>query len=426
MNYHFRCTLCGDELDPATTRYVCPKHGDPSTGSGQALGILDTILDYKTIAAKTSPRKISDSRDFSIWRYADLLPIDDAQKFAPPLQVGWTPLYCATKAGAQLGLSNLYIKDDGRNPTASFKDRASAFVVAKARELGVEIITTASTGNAGAALAGLAAAAQMPTVIFVPETAPQAKIAQLLIFGSRVMLVRGNYDQAFDLCLAASKEFGWYCRNTAYNPYTVEGKKTASIEICEQLAAVGGRPSAVWSAPDRIFVSVGDGNIISGLWKGLHDLAVLGWIKKMPRLMGIQAEGSAACYNAWKAGTEKITPVNATTIADSISADIPRDGVRAVRAVRETGGAFLTVTDDEILVAIRDLARAEAVFAEPAGAAAYAGLVKAVKQGIVKSDETIVCLITGSGLKDIKSAMQVAGEGTRIEPTLDAVRKVIG
>ena len=436
VSYHFKCTLCGDELDSKTTRYVCPKHGDD--------GILDTILDYKVIAATTSPREISDSHDFSIWRYADLLPIDDAHasRFAPPLQVGWTPLYHATKAGAALGLANLYIKDDGRNPTASFKDRASAFVVAKARELGVELITTASTGNAGAALAGLAAAAQMPTVIFVPETAPQAKIAQLLIFGSRVMLVKGNYDQAFDLCLAASKEFGWYCRNTAYNPYTVEGKKTASFEICEQLAHVGAfhnvgafRETPLrWVAPDRIFVSVGDGNIISGLWKGLRDLAALGWIDKMPKLMGIQAEGSAACYNAWKAGTDKITPVSATTIADSISADIPRDGVRAVRAVRETDGAYLTVTDAEILAAIRDLARAEAVFAEPAGAAAYAGLIKAVEQGLVKSDETMVCLITGSGLKDIKSAMQAvspersegsAGEGTRIEPTLDALRRVM-
>jgi threonine synthase len=245
------------------------------------------------------------------------------------------------------------------------------------------------------------------------------------------MLVRGNYDQAFDLCLAASKEFGWYCRNTAYNPFTVEGKKTAAFEIAEQLTndqrptTVIGHPSSVWVMPDRIFVSVGDGNIISGLWKGLRDLAALGWIDQMPRLMGVQAEGSAACYNAWKAGTEKIMPVNATTLADSISADIPRDGVRAVRAVRETGGAYLTVSDAEMLAAMRDLARAEAVFAEPAGAAAYAGLVKAVEQGLVKSDETIVCLITGSGLKDIKSAMQVAGEGTRIEPTLEAVRKAI-
>jgi len=426
MNYHFKCTLCGDELDPRTTRYVCPKHGDE--------GILDTILDYTAIAARTSPQKISAARDFSIWRYADLLPISDASKFAPPLQVGWTPLYRSTTLSAQLGLSHLYFKDDGRNPTASFKDRASAIVVAKARELGVEIITTASTGNAGAALAGLAAAAQMPAVIFVPQTAPPAKIAQLLIFGSRVMLVKGNYDQAFDLCLAASKEFGWYCRNTAYNPYTVEGKKTASFEICEQLTFVGAihESPLQWRAPDRIFVSVGDGNIISGLWKGLRDLAALGWIDQMPKLMGIQAEGSAACYNAWKAGTEKITPVNAATIADSISADIPRDGVRAVRAVRETGGAYLTVSDDEILAAIPELARGEAIFVEPAASAAYAGLKKAVAQGLVKSDERVVVMLTGNGLKDIASAMKAvgaerseasAGAGTAIEPTLEAVKQ---
>jgi len=420
MNYHFKCTLCDAEYDSNAVRYVCPKHGDD--------GILDTIPDYAKIAKETNPRKISDSRDFSIWRYAPLLPLDDAGKSAPPLHVGWTPLYRSTTLGAQLGLSSLYFKDDGRNPTASFKDRASAVVVAKARELGVGIITTASTGNAGAALAGLAAAAKMPAVIFVPQTAPQAKIAQLLIFGARVILVKGTYDQAFDLCLQVCKSFGWYCRNTAYNPYTVEGKKTASFEICEQLAplpvATGEERGGDWKAPDSIFVSVGDGNIISGLWKGLRDLVALGWIEKMPKLMGIQAEGSAACYNAWKAGTEKIAVVKAQTVADSISADLPRDGVRAVRAVRETGGAYLTVTDDEILAAIPELARGEAIFSEPAASAAYAGLRKAVEQGLVKSDETVVCMLTGNGLKDIASAMKVAGVGTVIEPTLEAVKQL--
>jgi threonine synthase len=420
MTYYFKCTLCGDEYEAGEVRYVCPKHGDE--------GILDTIFDYKKIAATTTPNMICDSRDYSIWRYSDLLPLDNPPESAPPLQVGWTPLYHAMKAGKQLGVSSLYIKDDGRNPTASFKDRASAVVVAKARELHVDMVTTASTGNAGAALAGLAAAAQMATVIFVPESAPHAKIAQLLIFGSHVLLVKGNYGQAFDLCLAASKEFGWYCRNTAYNPFTVEGKKTASFEICEQLSLAlpgGGRDkNAGFCPPDRVFVSVGDGNIISGLWKGFRDLTALGWVDKMPLLMGVQAEGSAACYNAWRAGTEDIVPVSAATIADSICADKPRDGVRAVRAVRETNGAFITVSDDEILAAMRDLSRSEGVFAEPAAAAAYAGLVKAVRQGVVKSHETVVCLITGSGLKDIRSAMQAAGEGTHIEPTLEAVREL--
>lgn len=405
--YHFKCILCGSDYDPETTRYVCPKHGDE--------GILDTVFDYKRIGMAASPKSIAESRDYSIWRYAPLLPVRDAGASAPPLHVGWTPLYRSTTLGVRLGLRNLFFKDDGRNPTASFKDRASAVVVACARELGVKIITTASTGNAGAALAGLAAAAKMPAVIFVPQSAPPAKIAQLLIFGAQIILVKGTYDQAFDLCLEASKEFGWYCRNTAYNPYTVEGKKTASLEICEQLG---------WKPPDAIFVSVGDGNIICGLWKGLRDLLALGWIDRMPRLMGIQAEGSAACYTAWKAGTEKITTINAQTVADSISADLPRDGIRALRAVRETGGAFLTVTDNEILSAIPEIARGEAIFAEPAASAAYAGLKKAVVQGLVKSNETVVCMLTGNGLKDIGSAMKVAGQGTIIEPTMEAVRKL--
>lgn len=434
---YLECTLCGERYSPDQVRYVCPKHGDE--------GILDTIYDYKEIAASTNPRTLSESRDFSIWRYSALLPLDNPRTSAPPLQVGWTPLYSAARLGAKLGLPHLFIKDDGRNPTASFKDRASAVVVAKARELGVETITTASSGNAGAALAGMAAAAQMPAVIFVPKTAPQAKIAQLLMFGAQVLLVKGTYDQAFELCLAASEEFDWYCRNTAYNPYTVEGKKTASFEICEQLSlgpvgathparqvgpdsAEGLRNGSTpqrWRAPDRIFVSVGDGNIISGLWKGLRDLAALGWIDKMPKLMGVQAEGSAACYKAWRVGTETVSPVDAHTIADSISVGLPRDGRRAVRAVRATGGAYLTVTDEEILAAMRDLARQAAVFAEPAGAAAYAGVVKAAREGWAKPDETVVCLITGNGLKDITSAMKAAGEAQAIAPELDEVRRAV-
>jgi threonine synthase len=426
---YLECTICGERYPPEQVRYVCPKHGDE--------GILDTIYDYREIAAATNPHAISESHDFSVWRYSELLPLEGPHASAPPLQVGWTPLYRAARLGAKLGLPRLFVKDDGRNPTASFKDRASAVVVAKARELRVGVITTASSGNAGAALAGLAAAAEMPAVIFVPQTAPQAKVAQLLMFGAQVLLVKGTYDQAFDLCMAASKEFGWYCRNTAYNPYTVEGKKTASFEICEQLSVGEELNSGLarvresnsrtntWRAPDSIFVSVGDGNIISGLWKGLRDLDALGWIDKMPKLMGVQAEGSAACYNAWRAGREEVVAVDAHTIADSISVGLPRDGRRAVRAVRATNGAYLTVTDEEILAAMRDLAREAAVFAEPAGATAYAGVVQAARAGLMTSDETVVCLITGNGLKDIASAMKAAGEARVIEPNLDEVRQAV-
>lgn len=432
---HLQCTLCNKTYPIDSLKYVCPDHGDE--------GILDIVYDYADINRRTSPGQISQSRDFSIWRYWDLLPLNN-RNTVPPLQVGWTPLYRAKFLGKQLGLDSLFIKDDGRNPTASYKDRPSAVVVAKALELGERTVTTASSGNAGAALAGMSAAAHLPAVIFVPQSAPQAKITQLLIFGARVLLVHGTYDQASDLCLAASQEFGWYCRNTSYNPYTTEGKKTGALEICEQLALYQhGRleptaqravremlvpqsvPVQQWHAPDRIFVSVGDGNIIGGIWKGLRDLFALGWIDKLPKLMGVQAEGSAACYNAWRAGTDEITPIDAHTIADSIDVGLPRDGRRAVRAVRATGGEFITVSDDEILDAMRELARGEAVFAEPAASAAYAGLIKAARAQKMDRAETVVVVITGNGLKDVTSAMKAAGQATIIEPSLSDVRKAM-
>jgi threonine synthase len=427
----YKCSLCGAEYAPGQLDYVCPKHGDS--------GNLDVALDYAAIRYNpaASPAAISASRDFSIWRYLPLLPVGDSgfSEFRgsnpsnspnPLSSVGWTPMYRAGKLAADLGLQNVFVKDDGRNPTASFKDRASAVVVARALETGVTTVAAASTGNAGAALAGMAASVGLPAVIFAPKTAPQGKVAQLLMFGARVLLVNGNYDVAFDLCLQASREFGWYCRNTGYNPFTVEGKKTAAYEICEQFTQYALRNTPVkWRAPDRIFVSVGDGNIISGIHKGLKDLLALGWIDRVPKLMGVQAEGSAACANAWKADTETITPVQANTLADSISVDLPRDGVRAVRAVRETGGAYVVVSDDEILSAMRDLGQKAAVFAEPAGAAAYAGLVKAARDGLVSADESIVVMNTGNGLKDVKAALQAAGQAAVVEPTLEAVKQVM-
>jgi len=404
-----RCTLCGAEYAPHEIEYVCPRHGDA--------GIVDAVYDYAGIAAITSPGALAASRDLSMWRYRALLPVA-ADAAAPPLHVGGTPLYQAQALGAQLGLPNLFVKDDGRNPTASFKDRASALVLMKAQERSASIVTTASTGNAGAALAGLAASIGQPTVIFAPKTAPPAKVAQLQTYGATVLLVDGNYDAAFELCLAASKEFGWYCRNTGYNPYTVEGKKTAAFEICEQLQ---------WRAPDAIFVSVGDGNIITGLHRGLQDLLALGWIDRLPKLMAVQASGSSAIFNAWASGADVITPVQASTVADSIAADLPRDGLRALRAIRQTGGKAIQVTDAEILAAIPLLARLTGVFAEPAGAAALAGLQATMQdQGsAIAPEATVVLMITGNGLKDIGSAMKASGQATIIEPTLAAVKKAL-
>ncbi|MFQ5341415.1 MAG: threonine synthase [Anaerolineae bacterium] len=405
-----KCVLCGAEYAPAEVQYVCPKHGNE--------GILDVQYDYERIAGTITREDLAVNRDDSIWRYRPLLPIEPDSPL-PPLRVGWTPLYRAPRLAEALGLRHLWVKDDGRQPTASFKDRASAIAVVKAREAGAEIITTASTGNAAAALSGLCASVDQLNVIFVPASAPEAKVAQLLVFGSTVLLVEGTYDDAFELCLEAAHEYGWYNRNTGYNPYMTEGKKTAAYEICEQLR---------WEAPDRIFVSVGDGCIIGGLHKGLRDLMALGWIDRMPRLMGVQAEGSAAMYHAWKDGIDpaEMTPIDAHTIADSISAGLPRDRVKAMRAVRETDGAYIAVSDAEILQAIPALARGCGVFAEPAGAAAYAGLVKAVAEGLVDPEERIVVLATGSGLKDVRAAMQSVDEPLRVAPALDAVKEALG
>lgn len=414
-----KCILCGAEYSPDQVRYVCPKHGDE--------GILDVVYDYVAIGQRLDRNRLAHRPVPSLWRYAELLPLEqalgDRPGFASPYALssplwdaGGTPLYHAHRLGDALGLRNLYLKDDGRNPTASFKDRASAVVVVKALELGAQVVTTASSGNAAAALAGMAASVGMPVVIFVPETAPQAKVAQLLMFGATVLLVKGTYDQAFDLTLAASKEFGWYCRNTAYNPYTREGKKTASYEICEQLG---------WHAPDRIFVAVGDGNIISGLHKGLKDLLALGWIDRVPKLMGVQAAGSAVLVDAWQKPGETFTFVVPDTLADSISVGIPRDRFMALRAVRETGGEYIAVTDDEILDAMRILAREAAIFAEPAGATGFAGLQKMVRENRLDPAERIVVVVTGNGLKDVASAIRATGEAYRVEPAVEDVRRVL-
>ena len=404
-----KCLICGAEYRPDEIEYVCPLHGDD--------GIVDVQYDYDLIGRRISPAALAENRDYTIWRYKPLLPVEPDSP-VPPLTVGWTPLYRADRLGAGLGLKHVWVKDEGRQPSASFKDRASVVAVVKAQERGAEVITTASTGNAGAALSAMCASVAQKNVIFLPETAPPAKVAQLLVYGSTVIMVRGTYDDAFELCAQAAKEFGWYNRNTGYNPYMSEGKKTVSFEICEQLG---------WDAPDRIFVSVGDGCIIGGVHKGLRDLMALGWIKKMPQIMGVQAAGSAALYDAWRTGISamEMQPIDAHTIADSISAGLPADRIKGLAAVRETDGAYIKVTDEEILAAIPTLARGCGVFAEPAGAAAYAGLVKAVEQGLVHPDERIVVLSTGNGLKDIASARKSVGEPMVVDKSLDDVKRVL-
>jgi threonine synthase len=417
----YRCSLCGKEYLPGQVTYLCPIDG----------GNLDVVLNYESIRGKFQPEDILSRSDASLWRYLPLLPVQDPGGEATPLRVaGWTPVFSLPRLAKKLGLHQLWLKDESRNPTASFKDRASAVVVARALEIEAEVVVTASTGNAGAALAGMSAAVGQKAVIFAPKTAPPAKVAQLLIFGAKVLLVDGTYDDAFDLSIQAAHAFGWYCRNTGYNPFTLEGKKTAAFEIWEFMfqASENGdwkeKESTNPNLPLNVFVSVGDGNIISGLHKGFKDLLALGWIDKIPRIIGVQAEGSASIFNAFHNDTEKIVPVKAQTLADSISVDLPRDGVRAVRAARETGGTYITVSDADILAAMADLGKV-GVFAEPAGATSYAGLVKAVAQNIIQADDPILVINTGSGLKDVKAAMQSVKEAPIIEPTLKAVKQAL-
>jgi threonine synthase len=403
----YRCSTCGHEYAPDEITYTCSEDG----------GNLDVVLDYEALKTGWKISDLTLRSERSLWRYQPLLPVGDPRADGTPLRsAGWTPQFQPEKLANDLGLERLWIKDEGRNPTASLKDRASALVVTRAREIGANVVVTASTGNAGAALAGMAAAVGHRSVIFAPRTAPLAKVAQLLVYGAQVMLVDGTYDEAFDLSVKVAAEFGWYCRNTGYNPFTAEGKKTASFEIWENILL----PRYYGKNPLSIFVSVGDGNIISGLHKGFVDLQRLGWLETMPRLFGVQSQGSAAVANAFHSGTDLIEPVRASTIADSISVDYPRDGWRALRAVRETGGTYISVSDEEILASIVTLGNV-GIFAEPAGAAAYAGLVNAVASGAIESSDPVLVMVTGNGLKDVRAAREVVEDPPIIEPTLKAV-----
>lgn len=408
------CMICGVAYAPEEAEYVCPRHGYE--------GILDVTYDYARMHEGVPREAVVESRDFTMWRYRPLLPVPPGAE-VPPLRVGWTPLYRADRLAHDLGLRHLWIKDDGQQPTASLKDRASAMAVVQARLRQAPVITTASSGNAAAALSGLCASVGQRNVIFVPEAAPPAKIAQVLAFGSTVMLVEGTYDEAFDLCLRFAERYGWYNRNTGYNPYMSEGKKTVSYEICEQLA---------WEAPDVILVSVGDGCILGGVHKGLLDLYRLGWIDRMPRLLGVQAEGSAYLADAWARDEEVLTkpPIASHTVADSIDVGLPRDRLKAMRAVRETEGAFVTVGDEAILEMIPRVARLSGVFAEPAGAAAFAGLHEALRRRLVAPDERVVVLNTGNGLKDtpgVQRALLVADrQPHRIAPDAEAMPEAAG
>ena len=382
-----KCVKCGKEY-PAT----------PDVTTCECGGILDIVYDYDYIKSRLTKEKLAARKDLTMWRYRELLPIEEETENTP-LRVGNTPLYEEPRLAEMLGLGHLYVKDDGLNPTSSLKDRASAMAVAKAKEAGKDIIACSSTGNAASSLAGNAAAAGMKTYIFVPSRAPKGKVAQLLTFGATVVSVQGNYEETFELSSKAIDRWGWYNRNAAVNPYLSEGKKTVSLEICEQLQ---------WKAPDYIAVAVGDGCTIGGVWKGLKDLYAIGFIDKLPRLISCQAEG---CCPLNRAIEEKAPwhPMEENTLADSIAVGVPRNPDKALQAIEESHGLVVNVSDAEIMAAQKLLGSVCGLFGEPAGVTGTAGVRKLCEMGVLGKDDTVVTMISGNGLKDVEIAIKAAG-----------------
>jgi len=396
--FSYRCTDCGRTYARDEVRYLCPECGKGYHPGIPLLGVLEVIFDYEAIRRafdRTQP-------DWNLF-----CPVET--EFHPPLPVGNTPLGRVDRLGAELGLPSLWVKNDGLNPSGSLKDRASFLVVAEARRLGMDLIVAASTGNAASALAAVCASAGLKALIFVPEKAPKAKLVQMVLYGATVVPIQGTYDDAFALSLDYTAQRGGLNRNTAYHPLTIEGKKTAGLEIWAQLG---------FQVPEAILVSVGDGVILGGVHKAFVDLQRAGLIDHLPRLIGVQAESSDSIHRYVQTG-QYSDAANPTTRADSISVTCPSNAHGACRAIQESRGLTLTVTDDEILEAQAILANRTGIFTEPAGATALAGLIK-LQAGAERLPGTgpVVILATGHGLKDVEAPLSRISIPPAVAPNL--------
>lgn len=402
------------------TGLVCVKCGG-RYGRGECItcpecgldGILDVDYDYDELRRSVSENPLRSRQVKTIFRYEDFLPIS---RPAPEmLKVGMTPLYKFGKLAEVTGLDEVYLKDETVNPSSSLKDRASAVGIAMAIEDGKEAIACASTGNAASSLAVLSASVGVCSYIFVPEDAPKPKLYQIGACATRVFRVKGTYDDAFDVATESIDRWGWYNRNCAINPYLVEGKKTCSLEIYEQLG---------YSIPDWVVAPIGDGCILSGQWKAFRDLRAAGLTDSSPRVLGVQAEGCSPVVDAFLDNREPYLE-KPRTLADSIRVGRPRNWRKAVKALRDSGGAAVKVSDEEIVTAIELLGKHTGVFAEPAGSTAFAGLIRAAREGIIKRTDRVVFLVTGSGLKDPES-LKSRNLVTDIEKDVAAVEEALG
>lgn len=404
--FTYQCTDCGIQIPAGEITYLCPDCSALQQPGQPPLGVLKVIYNYVELS-DLSFRELEENN------FLELLPVNELKSF-PNLRIGNTPLY---KIDILDGITNdfeLYLKDDSQNPTFSFKDRASAVVSAFAKENGIETIVAASTGNAGSSLAGICAAQGQKAVIFVPATAPKAKLTQIIMYGAKLVPVDGNYDSAFDLSIAASKRFGWYNRNTAFNPLTIEGKKTVSFELFGQLKE---------NIPDFIFVPVGDGVIISGVYKGFEDLLQLGIIERMPVIIAVQAAGSSNLVD--NIGKAEFQSVPSNTLADSISVDIPRNFHMAEGYLTKYHGQTITVTDDAILKASSILAKNTGIFTEPAASAAFAGFLDYRSRRLIPKASSIVVLLTGSGLKDLNAVQTLFEIPLPVSPEMNHVENFL-
>ncbi len=404
IEYYFQCTTCGKRYSADEVEYRCPECSQKQDPHLPPLGILKTLYPYKKIKSRYKSDKLFDK--LKQREFVDLLPIKTPRSLSW-LKVGKTPLYDASGFGENKLPHQLLLKDDSQNPTFSYKDRASNLVSAFAREHDINTIAAASTGNAGSSLAGICASQKQKAVIFVPASAPIANLTQIKMYGATIIPVDGTYDDAFDLCLSACEHFGWYNRNTAWNPFTIEGKKIASFEMYQQMKR---------TIPDRIFVPVGDGVIISGIYKGWEDLLHLGLIEKVPTIVAVQAEGSSNIVN--NLTTDQFTSNASNTIADSISVDIPRNFYMAKQFLENYAGEYVQVTDSEILSASKELSSNYGIFTEPASAAAFAGYLNMRKTGKIQNKSKNIVQLTGSGLKDIKGVSTLIDIPAPVKPDL--------
>ena len=391
ITFNYICSECGLRFNIEPDRYVCALCSERQADNQPLCGVLEVELQGTAVG-----------NDLDIGK---LLPVD--KRFFPSIPVGNTPLWEPDALRAELGFDALYIKDDGANPTSSFKDRASYLVSAFAKQYGIDTIVVASTGNAGSSMAGIGAAAGQKVILFLPKTAPSAKLIQALQYGAIVHRVDGNYDQAYDLSLAYTQVVGGMNRNTAYNPMTIEGKKTVALELFRQLK----------KAPDVLFVGTGDGCIVAGVYKGFRDLKQLGCIEDIPQIFSVQSDTSDALYRAFKTGRFENLPTH--TVADSICVDVPRNGIHALNQLRTYGGKVITVSDEMILASQARLSRSTGLFTEPASAAAFAGFLK-IKSELPR-DAVIVILATGNGLKDSAAAARGIAMPERIIRSLDDI-----